>query len=367
MDSILNQTYNDFELILVDDGSVDKTPVLCDEYAQKDKRVTVIHIENRGTFQARKAGAERATGGVLTFADADDRIEKNAFESAIQIFCEKKPDILAYTYDYGSGTVEKNLYEEKIYCGADIKKEIIPGMMFDAARGVRRLNPSLCCKLIKRSLFLQVTQSVKDRITFGEDALVTYPAVCRAERIFICNKALYHYNNNALSCTHTFPLERIGEVKAFQENMLRLFEEMGMLDSVKYQIENYVRSFFSMMIKSWYGIELSSIVYSFPYSDIVKGSKIFIYGAGTVGKSYINELKTTNYGYIAGWADRNYDALREYNNVGIIAPEGIKKEAFDVLLIAVCDERVAEDIIENLLELGIPQEKIIWKKPIRIT
>ena len=114
---------------------------------------------------------------------------------------------------------ESESVELKTIVVDDIKKEIIPGMMFDAARGVRWLNPSLCCKLIKRSLFLQVTQSVKDRITFGEDALVTYPAVCRAERIFICNKALYHYNNNALSCTHTFPLERIGEVKAFQENM----------------------------------------------------------------------------------------------------------------------------------------------------
>lgn len=366
LDSVLNQTYKEFEVILVDDGSVDKSPVLCDEYAQRDKRVTVMHIENAGPFQARKRGAKRASGEILTFADSDDMLEKNAFEASLQIFREQKPDILAYTYDYGKGTIEKNVYEEGIYCEGEIKKEIIPGMMFDAALGARRLNPSLCCKLIKRKLFLQVTESVKDRITFGEDALVTYPAVGRAKRIFISNQVFYHYNNNELSCTHTFPLERITEVKAFQDHIMRLFNEIGMLDRVKYQIENYVRSFFSMMIRSWYGIELSSVVYAFPYSSVLKDAEIFIYGAGIVGKSYINALKITNYGHIAGWADRNCDKLREYNNVNIMAPERIKQETFDVLLIAVWDEEAAKEIRDSLLKLGIPKEKILWKKPICI-
>lgn len=366
LESILHQTYKDFEVILVDDGSTDKSPAFCEEYAHKDHRVRAIHIENSGPFQARKAGVTIAKGEILTFADADDWLKEDAFETVMRIFRKYHPDILAYTYVYGEGKVEKHFYEERLYCGTEIRDEIVPEMMYDSALGGRRLNPSLCCKWIKKELFTKVTESVKDRITLGEDALVTYPAVCMAERIFLCNKACYHYTSNNDSCTHTYPLERITEVKAFQDNLMRLFDEMGMLVQMRYQIENYVRSFFAMMMKSWYGIELSPVIYDFPYNVIPKGAMVFVYGAGIVGKSYINSLKLTDYAQIAGWADKNYKELKAYNQVAIIPPERIKEKVFDLLLIAVWDKKAACDIKRNLIYMGIPESKIIWVKPKRI-
>lgn len=366
LESILSQTYENYELILVDDGSTDNSSVLCNEYAAKDDRISVIHIDNAGTFQARKLGAEKAKGEILVFSDADDWFEHNAFEAGIQVFFEYNPDIFAYAYVTDDGTSEKNLYNEKRYCRAEISNDIIPGMMYDSTIGGRRLNPSLCCKFIKKKLYMQVTESVEDRITLGEDALVTYPAVCMADSIFICNKALYHYRNNNFSCTHTFPLERILEVKAFQNNMVRLFDKMGMLDKVECQIESYTRLFLEMMVKSWYGLELSPIIFSFPFKNIVKDSDVFIYGAGDVGKSYINGLKITNYANIVGWADKNYEKCRTYNNVNIIAPELIKERLFDILLIAVWDEKVANDIKSKLIGMGIPENKVLWIKPIRL-
>jgi glycosyltransferase involved in cell wall biosynthesis len=365
VESILKQSYRNFELILVDDGSTDNSPVLCDEYAQQDSRVTVIHIKNSGTFQARKQGAKRAVGKILTFSDADDWLEENTFEAALQILCKYDPDILAYAYDCG-GRVEKHLYGEGLYCKKEIKNIIIPGMMYDFSHGRRKLNPSLCCKLIKKQLFAKVTESVKDRVTLGEDALVTYPAVCMAESIFVCNKALYHYRVNSFSCTQTYPLERILEIKAFRDNMLRLFDGMDLLDQMRYQVENYVRSFLAVMVRKWYGMELSPILFSFPYRHVSKGAGVLIYGAGDVGKSYINELKLTRYAEIAGWADRNYGSIKEYNSVDVLAPETIKEKRFDVLLIAVWEEDTAKAIAADLLKLGIPEEKIMWKKPLRI-
>lgn len=366
LESILNQTYHNFELILVDDGSTDKSSSICDEYARKNDRVSVIHIDNSGPFQARKLGAEKAKGEILTFSDADDWLEINTFETVMQIFSECNPDIFAYAYTAGDSIVEKHLYDEKLYCRDEIRDNIIPGMMHDSAIGGRRLNPSLCCKFIKKKLYSQVTESVKDKITLGEDALVTYPAVCMADSIFICNKVLYHYRNNNLSCTHTFPLERILEVKALQNNMVRLFDEMGILDKVEFQIESYIRLFFEMMAKSWYGLELSPITFNFPYQYIAKGSEVFIYGAGSVGKSYINGLKISNYASIAGWADINYEKYKTYNNVNIIAPEVIRERTFDILLIAVWDEKTAYDIKLNLTDMGIPENKVFWIKPIRL-
>ena len=366
LESILNQSYGNFEVILVDDGSTDSSSELCDAYMQIDSRVTVIHIKNSGIFQARKLGAEKAKGDILTFSDADDWMEKNTFETAILLFGKFDPDILAYTYDCGEGKVEKHLYKEGLYHEEEIRNEIIPGMMYDSACGGRRLNPSLCCKLIKKKLFTSVARSVKDRITLGDDALVTYPAVCLAQSIYICNKVLYHYQVNENSCTHIYPLERVTEIKAFQDNMIRLFDEIDMLVQMRYQIENYVRSFLAVMVRKWYGIELSPSLFSFPYDHISRGAKIMIYGAGNVGRSYVNELKLTGYAKLVGWIDKKYDLIKEYHNVKVTAPEQISEKEFDVLLIAIADEAVSKDIMVSLVDMGISEDKIVWSKPLCI-
>lgn len=365
IDSILSQSYEDFELILVDDGSTDNSPVLCDEYAQRDSRVKVFHIENSGIFQARKYGAKKASGKILTFSDADDWLEKDAFETAMQLFCRNDPDILAYAYACGEEKVEKHLYKEGLYCKEEIRNQIVPGMMYDSACGGRRLNPSLCCKLIRKKLYTKVAEPVDDRITLGEDALVTYPAVCLAESIFICNKPLYHYSVNPSSCTHNYPLERIAEIRAFQHHMTCIFDELGMLVPMSYQIENYVRSFLVVMVRNWFGIELSPVLFGFPYEIIPKGAKLLIYGAGNVGKSYVNELKHTCYARIAGWADKDYDHIKEYHGESVISPEQIKEKEFDILLIAVRDEKRAKMIEKDLLGLGISEKKITWIEPRR--
>ncbi len=366
IESILNQTYEDFELILVDDGSKDASPELCDYYAEKDARICAIHTRNVGPFHARKLGAKKAKGEILTFSDADDWLMSTAFEEAMEIFEKENPDIYTHAYMYEDGETEKNLYEEGMYIGNDIREMIIPGMMFDPVAGGRRLNPSLCTKFVKKDLFMRVTESVRDRIAFGDDAIVTYPLVCMAERMFLSNKGLYCYRNHASSCTHTFPLKRIAEVRSFHDNIKRLFEKMGMLEELEYQAENYTRSFFAMMMRNWYGMELSPVMFCFPYNDIEKGSRVFIYGAGNVGKSYINGLKLTNYVEVAGWADENYKNIAVYNGERIIAPEHIKGVQFDVLLIAVWNEKTAFDIKKHLTDTGIPADKIVWKKPVRI-
>lgn len=109
IESILNQTYSKFELILVDDGSTDMSGVLCEEYKRKDNRIITIHTKNSGPYQARKTGAERAHGEILTFSDSDDWFEANAFETAIEILNKNNLDIFLYTY------ICDNYYVEKIY------------------------------------------------------------------------------------------------------------------------------------------------------------------------------------------------------------------------------------------------------------
>ena len=117
--SILRQSFRDFELILVDDGSPDGCPKLCDQFAGQDSRVKVIHKENGGLVSARKAGVGISSGRYITFVDSDDWIEPDMYEAMYRLWQKEKPDILAtdYYYDTGEGgapvhgTADEGIYE----------------------------------------------------------------------------------------------------------------------------------------------------------------------------------------------------------------------------------------------------------------
>lgn len=364
IESIMNQTYREIELILVDDGSTDSSGSICDKYAITDTRIKVIHIENRGAFQARKVGALEAKGEYLAFSDSDDWLELDAFEKIEQLCRKFTPEIIAYAYMYENNRIVESLYDEKYYTKLAIQNEIINGMMFDSGYGRRRLDPSLCSKFIKRELYVSIANKVNDRITFGDDALIVYPAVFQAESMYITNYALYHYQKNQTSCTHKFPLERIIEVQAFQRNIINIFQEKDCYHVMQYQVEQYVRSFLQMMVKNWYDIDLVSTLFPFPYSIVPVGSKIVIYGAGAVGKSYVNCLKSNKYAEIAGWVDSNFEEMENYNGAYISSPEELCNVKYDFVLIAVFDKETAVEIRKHLMNYDVLDEKIIWAKPV---
>ena len=95
IESVLSQTFGDYELILVDDGSPDNGPIICDEYAKKDGRIKVIHKENGGLVSARQAGIKEAVGDYVVNLDGDDAIYDDALESAYQIIHDMHPDIVS--------------------------------------------------------------------------------------------------------------------------------------------------------------------------------------------------------------------------------------------------------------------------------
>ena len=100
IESILAQTFTDFELILVDDGSKDNSGKICDEYAEKDKRIRVIHKENDGLSDARNKGLDNASGNYFMFVDGDDYISPNMAECLYKKISEAKADIAACNYRY---------------------------------------------------------------------------------------------------------------------------------------------------------------------------------------------------------------------------------------------------------------------------
>ena len=118
VDSVLNQTFTDFEVILVDDGSPDNCPAICDSYAEKDKRVRVIHKQNGGLICARKSGLEAARGDYIGFVDSDDWIEENMYELFADMIKKYSPDMVLsdFYFDRGKEIINsEQLFEQEFY------------------------------------------------------------------------------------------------------------------------------------------------------------------------------------------------------------------------------------------------------------
>lgn len=365
IESILNQGYQNIEIILVDDGSTDGSSEECEVIKKKDSRIKVIHTLNKGPFQARKMGVENAQGRVVTFVDSDDWIDKGIYQEMMMYYDKYAPDVIAYAYRINeSGACSECSYPEGIYSQKEIERKIMPNMMMVYPEGERKLNPSVCCKIFKREIYEKVTKDVADRITLGEDALVTYPAMCIANSVYISNKIYYHYRMNETSCTHIYSWEKLEEIKSFQTNMTRLMSRYGALYNFSLQMDCYVRSFLEAFLVNKYGIHRTASTYLFPYKGIAPDSKVQIYGAGEVGKSYYCSLKQTRYAELVGWYDQNYSGIDMYDGEKIRSPEKIIEAEADTIIIAVLNPQIALDIREYLLSMGVDQRKIFWEKPL---
>ena len=228
VDSILNQTFRDFELILVDDGSPDGCPAICDEYAEKDDRVVVIHKENGGQTSARRAGASRAQGEYIALIDGDDWVSEDWLQE-VQAVLTEKTDIDVLCYDYYQATVEKNIPVHSIFsCGyydrKRLESEIYPRLLRDAnGNGFR---PSIWGKVFAKDMYILYQNQVDEQIRVGEDECVSLACVFAAESIFVLDKCLYFYRQRENSIMRTrnkgYPWLDIQLRKAWHERVFPL-------------------------------------------------------------------------------------------------------------------------------------------------
>ncbi|MDE7337465.1 MAG: glycosyltransferase, partial [Clostridia bacterium] len=134
IDSLISQTYSNLQIILVDDGSTDSSSAICDEYAIKDERITVVHKENEGLISARQAGALRANGDYIACVDGDDWLDERYFQNFASIIDEFSPDIVCCSNFASDGEVfsPANIYiKEGFYGKSDIEEKIFPFLIED--------------------------------------------------------------------------------------------------------------------------------------------------------------------------------------------------------------------------------------------
>lgn len=216
--SIVNQTYKNIEIILVDDGSIDESHKICDEYKEKDSRIIVVHKKNGGVSSARNTGLNLAKGDWIAFIDADDWVEKEYLEELICNAKEKNVNISMCGYNRISNNGNK---EKK----SNNKKEIVDSKEYL----IRALNPQtgygfVPLKIINKKIIKNI--KFNQNLTVGEDALFNMEIAPNINKAFYCNKALYNYRNNSESVVKKFDHNYAKKyLKSMQECKKYIFEE----------------------------------------------------------------------------------------------------------------------------------------------
>ena len=202
VDSILNQNYTDFELILINDGSKDHSGDICDNYAKKHSFIKAIQQENKGQMKATLRGLQEATGNYISFIDSDDYISPITFEKMMEAAAEYDSDIIDMSGVRFQGTTEKS-FEDKIPAGhydrKAIEEYILPNLFSNHdLYGNRGIQPSKCLKIFKSELIRKAYSLIPNDIEMGEDLLTTYTAIAYADSITILDKQYigYHYRLN---------------------------------------------------------------------------------------------------------------------------------------------------------------------------
>ncbi|MBR2553963.1 MAG: glycosyltransferase [Aeriscardovia sp.] len=212
VDSILAQTFTDFELILVDDGSPDLCGVICDEYAKKDNRIHVVHQKNAGLSAARNTGLDIAQGDYITFIDSDDVIHPRFLELLIDDTQDKKNDItICQVFSFEESIDFKKIYNSSInYISS---KEACERMYKRSENGFFFV--TACGKLYIKELFQDIRYPVG---RLHEDQFVTYKLLYAANKVGLINEPLYGYRNNPTSITNTkFSIKRYDDLDALNE------------------------------------------------------------------------------------------------------------------------------------------------------
>lgn len=214
VDSIIAQTLTDWELILVDDGSKDKSGAICDEYAQKDPRIRVIHKENGGVSMARQTGVEAATGEFLIHADPDDYVEPEMLEEMVSEIEHQGVDILVTDF-YVDRNGKPSELKKQTFEGSTCK-ELSEEILF------QRLHGSLWNKIVRQSCYRASAPQFFPGVNYCEDVLIWVQMSRFNVSVGYLPKAYYHYVVTSGSITQTMNMQNLAMRKQFVEKLKEL-------------------------------------------------------------------------------------------------------------------------------------------------
>lgn len=249
-DSVLQQTYENYEIVLVDDGSLDGSGAICDYFADSyPDKVKVIHKENEGVLLARNDAIRHAEGDAVVFLDGDDRLHKDALMQIYKAFEKHQCDMVLYNYskepDFNRPCVEIPLTGNCCMAGEDRKQ------LYKLLGDISGLN-CLWVKAVKKEIAeLLLSHEEWRHVTNGEDLLCSLPLVTAAKRIAYIDQALYYYRQRPGSAVHTFRPSRLSSIKTLHQEFEKYIDlwQMPQLHPAHYarEVRGWVESLLMLM------------------------------------------------------------------------------------------------------------------------
>jgi glycosyltransferase involved in cell wall biosynthesis len=357
IESVLSQTYQNLQIILVNDGSKDKCSEICDHYATKDARIQIIHKQNEGLVNARKSGLAIAKGEFVTFVDGDDWVGENFIYNLIQ-------PSLKYDIDFTISGFIREFYgkEDKIlpklpmgyYSSESLVKTIFPKAIYNGIFFQHGISTYVWNKLFRISKLKQFLSLIDKNIVMGEDAALTYPYLFNCNSIYITDATDYYYRQRPNSIVKSVPNLRLEYSQlSLLFNHLKNNLSNNLNTDIQYQLKLYFYS--QILIRS--GGVINSNITTIPFPSIHNAKNLVIFSSGSFGQHLISSLRKLNYYNIISWLDEDHIESQIFG-LEVNSIDHILNITFDLVVIASIDENYTNDAVNKLINLGISRNKI---------
>lgn len=357
IESIINQTYKNLEIILVDDGGKDRCPDICDLYASKDKRIKVIHKANGGLVSARKAGLQESNGSYISYVDGDDWIGPGFIESMYSSTFFSNADVVCagFTKDlFSKSSTFTNTIPSGVYDGEkleNLKKHMISCGQYYCPG----ITTYVWNKLFRREILIDAQMNIDNRITIGEDAAVTYPVLFKSNIISVIDNIAYHYRqreDSMLKQSSSYSQEA-QKLKYLYSYLIKWADETKPNFNLHSQVNEFILA--NAIMRS--GGKLPHDDFS-TFDKEYFNKKVVIYSAGTFGQQLVNRFYSSGHCKVVGWIDDDYWEYRRCC-LNVDPVQTIVSLDYDYVLIAKVDGAVVSDIKRQLLDFGVDEKKIL--------
>lgn len=361
IESILAQTYRDFELIFVDDGSTDGSSELGDFYGKRDMRVKVIHKPNGGLVSARKAGIAEACGEYIGFVDGDDWIESDMYENLMKIAVGFNADIVlcgSIEDAKGECLCKINGLKSGVYDKTKMAEELYPYMLCMKDFFGMGVQPYLWNKLIRREYAYKHIMAVDDRIRVGEDVAAVMPMLLAVDRTVVTDYCGYHYcmHSESMMWSNSETEKERNELSILHDFLRMSFRRYAGQYQLEYQLVHYtVGNFLTRMYGRLADRGGKRTLWPFDYH--ISSRKCILYSAGNFGRAVYRYMQNCYLNVIELWVDREY---RMYQCMGlpVQSVDDIRLNGEHDILVAVLDVKLAGSIKKSLMQSGARSENI---------
>lgn len=359
--SILGQTYQHLEVILVDDGSTDNSREICEYFRKTDARIKVIEQSNSGLVSARKAGVNATTGEYVFYVDGDDWIEPDCLSQYCRLAEAHDADMVIGDYKrefLGKFEILRNLICTGVYNRNRIEQEIFPTMISHGPFFNHGLKTYSWGKLYKRSLILNLQNEVPNEVFFPEDSALFYPSVVESQTIVISEMALYNYRQRPGSIIRTaYPDNLERERVAFS---FRYLSDALCIRQSKYsfgkQLQDYFAATITIRSGAFFG-DIETYKGFQVFGPLEPGVRLAIYNSGSFGQHVYRHLEKNSIYSLVGWYDKDY---REnvILKMPVRNPDLLSDELFDYLLVPSFDPLLKFELNQLCARRGLNPAKI---------